>query len=113
MNQGKYVFAQIIEFLPKRIFDRLVDKYDGSKYVEHFSYWHQLLCMLIGQLTNRESLRDLIVTMSAHKNISYHLGFGKSVTRSNLSKANRNRSKKIFEELAFHKMTSNNNIRIS
>lgn len=102
MNQGKYVFAQIIEFLPRRVFDRLVDKYDGNKYVKHFSCWHQLLCMLFGQLTNRESLRDLIVTLSAHKNKSYHLGFGKNVTRSNLSKANSSRSSKIFEEFAFH-----------
>ena len=58
--------------------------------------------MLFGQLTNRESLRDLIVTINTHKNKSYHLGFGKNVTRSNLSKANNNRTSKIFEEFAFH-----------
>lgn len=75
--------------------------YQG-KYVKHFTCWHQLLCMLFGQLTNRESLRDLIVTMSAHKKKAYHLGFGKNVTRSNLSKANSNRSSKIFEEFAVH-----------
>jgi hypothetical protein len=102
MYQGKYVFAQVIEFLPRRIFDRIVDKYDGNQYVKHFTCWHQLLSMLFGQLTNRESLRDLIVTMNAHKSKAYHLGFGKGVTRSNLSKANSNRSSMIFEEFAFH-----------
>ena len=60
MNQGKYVFAQIVEFLPQRIFDRFVTKYDGNKYVKHFTCWNQLLCMVFGQLTNRDSLRDLI-----------------------------------------------------
>ena len=102
MNQGKYVFAQIVEFLPQRIFDKLVHHYDGNKYVKHFSCWNQLLCMLFGQLTNRESLRDLIVAIDAHNGKSYHLGFGKNVTRSNLAKANLNRDSKIFEEFAYH-----------
>ncbi|MDP3912637.1 MAG: IS4 family transposase [Bacteroidota bacterium] len=102
MNQGKYVFAQIVEFLPQRIFDRFVEKYDGNKYVKHFSCWNQLLCMLFGQLTNRDSLRDLIVALDAHSSKSYHLGFGKSVTRSNLAKANETRSSKIFEAFAYH-----------
>ncbi len=102
MNSGKYVYAQITEFLPQRIFDRIVNKYDGNKYIKHFSCWNQLLLMIFGQLTNRESLRDLIVTVNAHKAKAYHLGFGKQVSRSNLSKANCNRSYKIFEEFAFH-----------
>lgn len=102
MNQGKYVFAQIVEFLPQRVFDRVVDKYDGNRYVKHFSCWNHLLCMIFGQLTTRDSLRDLIVALDAHSSKSYHLGFGKSVTRSNLSKANESRNSKIFEEFAYH-----------
>ena len=102
MNQGKYVFAQIVEFLPQRIFDRIVEKYEGNKYVKHFTCWNQLLCMLFGQLTNRDSLRDLMVALDAHSNKSYHLGFGKNVTRSNLAKANETRNSKIFEEFAYH-----------
>jgi len=102
MNQGKYVFAQIVEFLPQRIFDRIVEKYEGNKYVKHFTCWNQLLCMLFGQLTNRDSLRDLMVALNAHSNKSYHLGLGKNVTRSNLAKANETRNSKIFEEFAYH-----------
>ncbi|NQU81061.1 MAG: DUF4372 domain-containing protein [Bacteroidetes bacterium] len=56
MNQGKYVFAQFIDFLPHRVFDWLVYKYNGNKYVKYFSYWNQLLCMVFGQLTGRDSL---------------------------------------------------------
>jgi len=102
MNQGKYVFSQLAEFLSQRVFDGIVQKYDGDKYVRHFSCWNQLLCMLFGQLTNRDSLRDLIITLEAHSKKSYHLGLGKSVTRSNLAKANENRNSKIFEEFAYH-----------
>lgn len=56
--------------------------------------------MMFGQLSNRESLRDLIVAMEAHAGKLYHLGIGKSVTRSNLSKANERRDCRIFEEYA-------------
>jgi hypothetical protein len=102
MNQGKYVFAQVVEFLPQRVFDRMVDEYDGNKYVKHFTCWNQLLCMIFGQLTNRDSLRDLMVALDAHSSKGYHLGFGRSVTRSNLAKANEVRNCKIFEEFAYH-----------
>jgi len=67
MNSGKYVFAQLVEFLPQRVFDSFVSRYDGNKYIRHFSCWNQMLCMLFGQLTHRESLRDLIVVIEAHK----------------------------------------------
>jgi len=102
MNQGKYVFAQLTEFLPRRVFDGFVAKYAGNKYVKHFTCWNQLLCMVFGQLTSRESLRDLIVVIEAHSQKSYHLGFGRSITRSNLAKANENRDSKIFEDFAYH-----------
>jgi IS4 transposase len=102
MNHGKYVFSQLVEFLPQRVFDRLVTKYDGNKKVRHFTCWNQLLCMIFGQLSSRDSLRDLIIVIEAHQSKSYHLGFGKNVTRSNLSKANENRNYKIFEDFANH-----------
>ena len=58
--------------------------------------------MIFGQLSSRDSLRDLIIVIEAHQSKSYHLGFGKNVTRSNLSKANENRNYKIFENFANH-----------
>lgn len=101
MNKGKYIFSQLTEFLPRRIFDRMVAEHNGNKYVKHFTCWNQLLCMFFGQLTTRDSLRDLITVIEAHSPKSYHLGFGKSVTRSNLAKANEKRNSKIFEEFAY------------
>ena len=102
MNQGKYVFSQLVKFLPQRVFDRITANYQGNKSVKHFTCWNQLLCMIFGQISARESLRDLITTIEAHQSKSYHLGFGKSITRSNLSKANEKRNYKIFEEFANH-----------
>ncbi|MFA7104925.1 MAG: DUF4372 domain-containing protein [Dysgonamonadaceae bacterium] len=75
MLSGKYIFAQLIEFLLQKYFQRLVMKYEGDKYVKHFTCWNQLLVMMFGQLSNRDSLCDLISIISAHSNKTYHLGF--------------------------------------
>jgi Transposase DDE domain/Domain of unknown function (DUF4372) len=102
MHTGKYVFAQLIEFLPQKTFQRIVMTYQGDKYIKVFSCWNQLLIMMYGQLSGCESLRELICIITAHTPKSYHLGFGKSViTRSNLAKANSNRDCKIYEEFAY------------
>lgn len=100
MNKDPYVFSQLVQFMDRNHFNYLVRKYDGGKYVKSFSCWNQLLTMMFGQLTNRESLRDLIVATEAHCGKLYHLGLGKSVTRSNLSKANEQRDYRIFEDYA-------------
>lgn len=102
MNQGKFVFAQITEFLPRRVFDRIVQKYNGNKRIRTFTCWNQMLCMVFGQLTNRDSLRDLIVALDAHKAKSYHLGLGSNIALSTLARANIRRNFKIYEEFACH-----------
>lgn len=101
MNQGKYIFSQLTVFLPQRTFDGIVKKYGGNRYVRHFTCWNQLLCMVFGQLSNRDSLRDLVSCLGAHQQKSYHLGLGKGVTRSNLAKANERRDHRIFGDFAY------------
>lgn len=100
MNKDKYVFSQLVTFLDEFKFLRIVKKYEGNKYIKSYTCWNQLLTMMFGQLSNRESLRDLIVSLEAHTGKLYHLGIGKSVTRSNLSKANEQRDYRIFQEYA-------------
>jgi hypothetical protein len=101
MNQGKYIFAQLTEFLPYKVFDRIVQKHEGNKHVRTFSCWNQMLCMVFGQLTSRDSMRDLMLSLEAHQPKYYHLGFGPTVSRRNLGTANKRRSHKIFEEFAY------------
>lgn len=102
MNQGKYIYSQLTDFLPKRVFDGLSHKYLGDRYIKHFSCWNQLLTMVFGQLTGRDSLRDLMVSIEPHKSKYYHLGFGKGSSRSNFANANEKRDYRIFEEFAFY-----------
>lgn len=102
MFKDPFVFAQLVQFLDRNHFNYLVRKYGGDKYVKSYTCWNQLLTLMYGQLSNRESLRMLIVALEAHCRKLYHLGMGKSVTLSNLSKANERRDYRIFEEFAFY-----------
>lgn len=101
MYNFKYVFSQLVSFLDRNHFNYLVRKYNGDSYVKLFSCWNQLLVMIFGQLSNRESLRDVVLATQAHSSKAFHLGFGKAPTKSNLSKANRNRDYRIFEDFAY------------
>lgn len=101
----KYVFAQLTSFLDRNHFNYLVRKYQGNLYVKHFTCWNQLLAMMFGQLSNRESLRDLIVALQAHQGKRYHLGLGREpIAKTTLATANQNRDYRIFEDFAFYMM---------
>ena len=105
MNQGQYVFSQLVGHLDRNHFNYLVRKYDGNKYVKHFSCWNQLLAMMFGQLSNRESLRDVVVALEAHHSKCKFLGIGsKPVAKTTLASANQNRDYRIFEDFAFYMM---------
>ena len=102
MHNRKFVFSLLVSFLDRNKFNYIVSKYQGDNYIKSFTCWNQLLVLMFGQLSGRESLRDLIVAVEAHSSKAYHLGFGRSVTRSNLAKANQNRDYHIFEEYAYY-----------
>lgn len=103
MNSGKYVFSQLVEFMPKRTFDGIVKKYQGDRYVKTFTCWNQLLVMMYGQLSGCDSLREVICIIDAIKSKSDHLGFGSGdIKLSNIAYANANRDYRIFEEFAYH-----------
>lgn len=100
MHTGKFVFAQLMEFLPWKRFQRLVLKYRGDHYVKHFSCSSQFLCMAFAQLTYRESLRDIEASLRAHAAKLYHLGIRGRVSRSTLADANEARDWRIYAEFA-------------
>lgn len=105
MFKDKFVFSQLIAFLDRNHFNYLARKYDGDKYVKHLTCWNQLLALMFGQLSNRESLRDLIVALEAHQSKCFHLGLGrKPIAKTTLATVNQNRDYRIFEEFAFYMM---------
>jgi len=101
MNQGKLVFAQLMEHLPLSSFRRCVQRYAGEHKVKSFSCLDQFLCMAFAQLTYRESLRDIEACMRAQASKLYHLGMRtKVVARNTLAHANATRDWRIYAEFA-------------
>ena len=113
MYERKYVFSQLTSLLNRNKFNYIVSKYKGDRYVKSFTCWNQLLVMMFGQLSNRASLRDLTTSVGVHWKKSYHLGFGKRITKSNLSKANESRDYKIYEEFAYYMIAEARSKRMS
>jgi hypothetical protein len=100
MNQGKYIFSQVMELISYKQFQTIVNRHQGDYKVKDFSCWKQFLCMSFGQLTHRESISDTILCLKANAGKMYHLGIGEVVAKSTLTKANENRSYHIYEELS-------------
>ena len=100
MNQGKYVFSQLMSLISHKVFNRCVSKYKGDYKSKHFTCYKQFLCMAFGQLTHRESLSDTILCLQAHADKLYHLGIGKAIVKSTLSNANEGRDYRIFQMMA-------------
>lgn len=100
MNQGKYVFSQLMELVSHKVFNGCVERYKGDFKSKQFSCWKQFLCMAFGQLTHRESLSDTIICLRANAGKLYHLGIGQAITKSTLSNANAGRDYRIFSEIA-------------
>jgi hypothetical protein len=100
MHQRRFVFSQIIDFLPEREFRRIVAKYNDDYKTTALSSWDHLLALIFDLLTYRESLRDLEDSLRPRRRQLYHLGFHGPVIRSTLADANARRDCRIFEEFA-------------
>ena len=101
MNFGKIVFAQIMQFIPRREFNDIVAKYRGNYRVRNLTCYDQLLVMCLAQYADKNSLRDIEASLNAlavtHK--LYHCGVSYAVPRNTLAKANELRDWHIYAEL--------------
>jgi hypothetical protein len=98
MNSGKYVFAQLLQFINKYEFDKCVNRYKGDHRVRELNCWNQFIQLFFGQLTSLNSLRDICLCLKAHNNKLYHLGIKQNVNQSTLSRANEKRDWRIFAD---------------
>jgi len=102
MNQGTSVFSQILSFIDYEDFRRCVRRYEGDRGVRRLSCWEQFLAMAFAQLTRREGLRDIEVSLAAHRRQLYHAGFRSPVKKSTLADANETRDWRIYSDFAQH-----------
>ena len=94
------MFAQLTDLIHPEQFHRCVRRYHGDYKVKTFSCWSQFLCMAFGQLTFRESLRDVETCLRSRHDQLYHLGIRGEVSHSTLADANRERDWRIYYDLA-------------
>jgi hypothetical protein len=99
MNQGKYVFAQVMEYFPIWVFEKAVKKYGGDFHAKNLSSYSHCLHLMFGQMAGCKSLKDISLVLKSLKRSVYHLGISNAVDSSSLSKANDVRDYRIFEEL--------------
>jgi hypothetical protein len=100
MDPGKFVFAQLMDFVPRHDFDVCVRRYGGDRRPRGFSCRDQFLSLAFAQLTYRESLRDIETCLRALEPKLYHAGFRGKVSRSTLADANRAHDWHIFADFA-------------
>lgn len=100
MNQGRTIFAQVIEHAPHKAFQRCVERYSGARRARRFTCWDQFLCLVFAQLTFRESLRDIEACLGAVPERLYHMGIRSAVSRSTLADANEKRDWRIYADFA-------------
>lgn len=100
MYSGAMVFSQLMQQLPWRRFQTLVDRYQGDYKAKTFECAEQFRVMAFAQLTYRESLRDIEACLRAMGPKLYHMGIRSTVSRNNLSNANETRDWRIYAEFA-------------
>ena len=100
MNEGRTVFAQLLDFLPQYDFDKCVARYHGNFLIRKLPAYEHFLVLAFAQLTWRESLRDIETCLAALGPKLYHSGFRQPTARSTLADANEHRDWRIFADFA-------------
>ncbi len=100
MHSGRTVFSQIMDFMPRRDFNKCVTRYRGNYKVQKFTCQEQFRCMAFAQLTYRHSLRDIEVCLRAMGSRLYRMGIRSRISKSTLADANENRDCRIYQDFA-------------
>lgn len=100
MQEGRTVFGQLMDFVPRYEFDKCVARYEGDKHIRQLSCYEHFLIMGFAQLTRRESLREIEVSLKALGTKRYHSGIQKPVSKSTLAEANEKRDWQIYGDFA-------------
>src|SRR5947208_5836148 len=100
MFSSPTVFAQVTSTLFQSEFSRCVQSFPTAKPPRGLTEYDHFLALVFGQLTYRESLRDIVACLQSKKSLLYHLGFRGRLTRTNLAYANKHRDWRLFQAVA-------------
>jgi hypothetical protein len=97
MHKVDTIFSELLKLCPRYHFQKAVERYQGDRYVKSYTTWQQYITVLYSQITQKDSLRDIVTGLSARTSRWYHIGLT-GVHKSTLSDANTKRDSRIFEE---------------
>jgi hypothetical protein len=100
MHEGKFVFSQLMEFVPWRPFQTCVNGYGGDYKVGTYKCVEQFRVMAFAQLTYRHSLREVEACLRVVRSKLYHMGIHSTISHSNLAHANHQRDWRIYADFA-------------
>ena len=100
MSAYSTVFSQITSQLYQSEFARCASQFPMRRSSRSFSAYDQFLALCFGQLTYRESLRDIVACLNCRAHLQYHLGFRGRMTRTNFAYANEHRDWRVFAAVA-------------
>ena len=98
MSHHNTVFSQLLKLLPRHEFESLAKRHHSGRSFRTATRWSQFVTMAMGQLSGRNSLRDIVENMSAQAHRLYHLGSAK-LSRSNLARINEDKPAALYEAL--------------
>jgi len=96
------ILRQIIDIFPRHEFDSLAKDYHVGQRFRSFNRWTQFMVMLIGQISGRKSLRDLVMNVSAQTSKLYHLAL-KPCSRATLARVNEQQPAELYQTV-FYKL---------
>ena len=92
------VFSQLLRLVPRHRFETLADQHHSGRKLRSINRWSQCVALMLGQLSGRGSLRDVIGNLDAQARRLYHLGC-RRVTRSTLARVNERQPHTLYEAL--------------
>ncbi len=76
MAHGNTILSQILKLIPRHEFEALARQHHSGRSFRTASRWSLFTCLVVAQLSGRNSLRDIVDNVSAQMHRLYHLGAG-------------------------------------
>ena len=99
MNRVSSIFAQIMNFFPRTVFEAAVKRHDAEKHAKGMTCWGQFIALMFCQLGGARSLREIIGGLAASEGKLRHLGVQSAPCRSTLAYANQHRPWQLYRTL--------------
>jgi diacylglycerol kinase len=96
MQRVSSIFAQIVNFVPRTLFEAAVEQHQADKHAKGMTAWTQFIALMFCHLGGARSLREIIGGLAASEGKLKHLGVAKAPCKSTLAYANQHRPWQMY-----------------